>query len=530
MRASTPSAKKRRYFACALGVIVIVAGCVAQATPSVRGPGQSNSPSPLGSPSPTPPIICDDGPNAHTPMPADCVVPTEKIWPTFYLPPLDTQAPKTDSPGLPRGLATLPPAKAWHGKTFYAPASGSGSRLIGIGPDDTVYLLVERALSLALPTPSSAFVVPDVDASVIALRPDGSVRPGWPSAGVHVSGFPISYHVNDSGTVFVASGANPFGGSSSTQSQMTITAIGPDGKVVAGWPYHTPAAEQPFDPDLLVPGPGGTVCFLQYKPGAPAGSDVPMLVYCLGSDGKLLPGWPYSSQSSLWSPAVGPDGTVYVARLTSTKTTTNPYTYPYQVFAIGPDGKPKSGWTWSKDGADAVTAIMPTKDGRVYLLLGGDDGRAELIVIDLNGKTLQDHVELASTLTYPNYKDAVLTSDGSLFVAIDGGNADAINAYSPNAAQMTGWPQLIGGWGDIAIGADGSVWVAWTVYAKDEAGAETSVVALFDKNGKLQPGYPMTSDYLVSLGIGYGLAVASDGTAYGSAQTASGARIVAFGK
>ena len=518
MRASTPSARRRRYVACALGAIVIVAGCVAQSTPSVRGPGQGDSPSPLGSPSPTPPIPCDDGPTAHTPMPADCVVPTEEILPTFYLPPLDTQPPKTDSPGLPPGLATLPPATAWHGKTIYAPPAGSASRLIGLGPDDTIYVLLERPLPLPDPTPTSALVVPDVDASVIALRPDGSVRPGWPSAGVHVAGFPVSYKVNDAGTVFVAGGANPFGGDSSTQSQLTITAIGPDGKVVSGWPYRTPAALQPLEPNLLVPGPDGTVCFLQEKPGVPTGSDAPMMVYCLGGDGKVLPGWPYSSQSSLGSPAVGPDGTVYVTHVTSTKTTTNPYTYPYEVLAIGLDGKPKSGWTaWSKDGADGITAIMPTEDGRVYLLLGGDDGPAELIVLDLAGNTLRDHVELASTLRYPTYKDAVLTNGGSLFVAVDGGDADVVNAYSPNGSQMAGWPQLIGGWGDIAVGADGSVWVAWTVYGATTTTPETSVVALFDKNGKLQPGYPMKSSFLVSYHGSYGLAVASDGTAYDSA-------------
>jgi len=43
------------------------------------------------------------------------------------------------------------------------------------------------------------------------------------------------------------------------------------------------------------------------------------------------------------------------------------------------------------------------------------------------------------------------------------------------------------------------------------------VVALFDKNGKLQPGYPMKSSFLVSYHGSYGLAVASDGTAYDSA-------------
>jgi hypothetical protein len=410
------------------------------------------------------------------------------------------------------------------------------SQLIGIGPDDTIYVLLARPLPLPTPTPTTPYFVPDVRASVIALRLDGSTRPGWPSAGVPISGYPTSYRVNEEGTVFVASGVNPFGGAAKAPSQLTITAIGSDGRVVPGWPYRTPAVEQRLDPELLVPGPGGIVCFVQVKPGVTeSGSNSPMLMYCLGRDGKLLPGWPYSSQPPLWSPAVGPDGTVYVAQRTSTKTTTNPYAYPYQVLAIGPEGKPKSGWTaWSRDGADGITAIMPTRDGRVYLLLGGSGGKAELIDLDGGGKTLEDHVEMGSSLRSPNYKDAVLTSDGSLFVSLTDQyvtvdvDVDLVNAYSPDGSQMTGWPQAIGGWGDLAVGPQGSVWVAWTVYGSGGGSGDSSVVALFDKNGKLQPGYPMAADYLLHYGWSYGLAVASDGTAYGTAATLFGSRIVAF--
>ncbi|HEX7490316.1 MAG TPA: hypothetical protein VF337_01265 [Candidatus Limnocylindrales bacterium] len=515
MRAhSKPGGASRRLAAAAAVISISLAGCAAaKATPS-RAPSLTPAP-----------IQCDDGPDAFTPMPADCWIPTEPA-PT---PSPTPTARRTDPTISLPGLATLPPVTPWHGKTFYAPPSGTGTMLIGLGSDDIVYVLLERALPLPKPTPTSAFVVPDVAASVIALRPDGSLKAGWPSAGVPVSGYPYSYRVNAAGTVFVASGPNPFTSDQLALKQLTVTAIGSDGKVLAGWPYLTPAAQQSYDPDLLTTGPNDMVCFRQMKAGAKAtASDYSMVAYCLGADGKLLPGWPYASPMSLSNIAVGPDGTVYMGKVTSTTASkVQPYTYPYQVIAIGPDGQPKPGWTaWSEPDVPALATILPTKDGRVYMLLGGDSGRAKLVSVDSKGKTISEHLELGSALTYASYKDAVLTGDGRLFVAIEGGSVNLVNAYSADGSQMAGWPQLIGGWGDLAVGADGSVWVSWTLYGASGDQADTSVVARFDKNGKLQPGYPMASDMLSTLGLYYGLAVASDGTAFGT----SGGRIMVMGR
>jgi hypothetical protein len=506
--------------ASAVAVICIaVAGCAAKATPVAR---------PSGSPTP---IFCDDNPGHYTPMPADCVVPTEAATPSVI--PTASVAPPTIDPNfaLPTGLATLPPAVSGHGKTIYSAPKGAGVKLIGLGPDDTIYVLLARPLASPKPTPKAAIVAPDVKASVLAIRPDGSTRPGWPSAGVSISGYPYSYKVNEQGTVFVTSGVNPYGGQAQdAQSSLTITAIGSDGKVLPGWPYRTPAAAQSYDPELLVPGPGGIVCFLNVKPGAsPFGYDVPMVLYCLGRNGKLMPGWPYSG-NSLFSPAVGPDGTVYVAQTTSTDLSAGVTSFPYRVLAIGQDGKPKLGWTpWARADNRGLTSILPTKNGRIYMLLGGDSGKAQLVTVDSTGKTLDDHPELGNAGTSPEYKDAVLASDGSLFVSIDDGlTAEFVNAYSPNGTEMTGWPQRIGGWGDIAVGSQGSLWVAWTVYGPGDTTNETSVVALFDKNGNLQPGYPIATDFL-SWYHSYGLRVASDGTAYATVLTAAGSKIVAFG-
>lgn len=508
----------KRSYGVAMGFICLAltaSACVAaRATPTTAG-----------SPTPTPPIVCDDGPLAFTPMPADCVMPSQLATegPSML-------APATPYPTFPSSLATLPPVVPWHGRTLYTPPPGSGSQLIGLGPDDTIYVLLVRPLSTPQPSPATGIVVPDVAVSVIALRPDGSLRSGWPSGGVAIAGFPISYQVNDEGTVIVASGDNPYGPQRDAQRQLTITAIGSDGKVLPGWPYLTPPSQQYADPNLLVVGPGGMVCFINVKPGASAnGYDVPKLIYCLGRDGKLLPGWPYAADR-LWNLAIGPDGTVYVAQTTSTDLKAGWTSFPYQVLAIGLDGRPKPGWTpWNRAGNQDLTAIMPTKDGRVYMLVGGDSYSAQLVVVDSTGRALNEHVELGSMMNRPSYKDAVLTADGSLFVSINGGiDVNAVNAYLPDGSQMPGWPQLIGGWGDLAVGRDGSVWVSWIIYHASGGPDDTSVVALFDKSGRLQPGYPMAADYMPHYGLSYGLVVGSDGTAYSTAGSSAGTWIVAM--
>jgi hypothetical protein len=470
--------------------------------------------------------MCDDGPAAYTPMPADCVIPTSSLPPPRFPSP-SPQLPPTPTPTLPANLAPLPSTVPWHGRTVYTPPAGSGAKLIGIGPDDTLYVLIERALPSPKPTASAFFVVPDVAASVIAVRSDGSIKPGWPEAGTAISGFPWSLKVGSDGTVFVAGGANPFRGASGTSTtQLTITAIGPDGKVMPGWPYKTPAAMVPFDPELLTLGPGHSVCVVTVKPGAStAGYNVPMNLYCVGGDGKLVPGWPLTSAMPLMKPAVGPDGTVYVAQITSTETSkVFPYAFPYAVLALGHDGKPKPGWTpWVRTDYQGLTSILPTRDGRVFILLGGDGGRAQVVLVDDAGRAQLDHVELGSSLGSPNYKDALLTGDGRLFVAVTDqmvtSRVNVVNAYSPDGAQLPGWPQMIGGWGDVAVSAEGSVWVSWEVVDANTEPRQVSAVARFDRNGNLAPGYPMACDYLSSL------FVASDGTAYATSLS----RIIAFG-
>jgi len=198
-----------------------------------------------------------------------CTPPIEVI--TIDLAPPPTAVPSTPPSSTPTDAPALPSTGAWHGSTVYKLGSGEGGDVIGVGPDDTIYLLAARPVGGPKPSPS-VFAVPDEKASVVAIRPDGSPKPGWPKAGVPVSGFPLGYAVGPGGTVFVASGANPFGGSSAAPSSMTITAIDSTGKVVPGWPYRTPAAKHGLQTDFFMFGQGGRVCFMDTKPGATGAS------------------------------------------------------------------------------------------------------------------------------------------------------------------------------------------------------------------------------------------------------------------
>ena len=125
----------------------------------------------------------------------------------------------------------------------------------------------------------------------IAYGPDGRVLAGWPAT---ISGLtgpcfgPPTPSVASDGTVFVATGGAAPDGS--------LSAIGPDGRSLDGWPL-APQTEFAYPCRDCVPGPpepnpaitAGTSTFIaMYRGDAQAGSDV------VGLDraGGALPGWP----------------------------------------------------------------------------------------------------------------------------------------------------------------------------------------------------------------------------------------------
>ena len=491
--------RRRQHAAAWLVACLVMAGaCTASSTPS---PTPAATASPTAAPG-------YDNPN-DTPPP-------------FSPPP--TAVPSTPPSSTPTDAPALPSTGAWNGSTVYKLGSGEGGDVIGVGPDDTIYLLAARPVGGPKPSPS-VFAVPDEKASVVAIRPDGSPKPGWPKAGVPVSGFPLGYAVGPGGTVFVVSGANPFGGSSAAHSSMTITAIDSTGKVVPGWPYRTPAAKHGLQTDFFMFGQGGRVCFMDTKPGATGASDLPMVVYCLGGDGKLLAGWPYSSAHSLLDPAIGPDGTLYVVQVTPTQGSGN---WPDVLLAIGPDGKPRTGWTpWNPAGNEPFTTVLPEPDGRVFVLLGGDGGRAHLVLLASDGRLLSD---LAGTVDgFEQFKAIGLSADGTLYVstylAFGGPKTQSGDSYVfavlEDGTAKPGWPVRVDAASYLSVSPGGSVWITWEVYAPGTATPSGDEIAAFDPSGKLLPGFPMAS-----LANGHKMAFDSNGTAYVVMLAATGGEVI----
>ncbi len=139
-----------------------------------------------------------------------------------------------------------------------------------------------------------------------------------------------------------------------------VLALAPDGTSRAGWPFRLPAGVGPLHTSMgegqvavgepPVVGPDGTVYVAAGKGAWGAGGD---LVYALGPDGKVKPGWPYAtvlSDGALLSgatggspgalpPVPGPDGTLYLATRAGSGATIHD-----AVVALGPDGRVRAGW------------------------------------------------------------------------------------------------------------------------------------------------------------------------------------------
>jgi hypothetical protein len=408
---------------------------------------------------------------------------------------------------------------------LYALPSGTAGDVIGVGPDDTIYVLLARAAPTPVPTPAG-LSLPDVKIAVDAIGKDGSHKTGWPADGVAVAGYPLDYRLAGDGTVYVASGARPIGAEALVPSSVTITAIGPNGKVLAGWPYQTPKALHYVNREPLVFGPDGRVCITDMKPGSASGDAASIVIYCVGRDGKTLAGWPYSFAHHLAFPAFGADGTLYVEQIVPAQGVTN---WPNAVIALDPNGKPKPGWiNWSPENNEPLSAILPAANGEVYVVVGGVYRRTSWVRLSANGGRLAGPIAPSGSICH----SAVLAADGTLLVATEDHGPTAagapagysVFAFAADGSTKAGWPVEIGGFGDLFLSPDGSVWAAW-IDPEGLGGPETVVVAAFDRDGRLRAGFPMET----GLFGGGRIVFDSGGTAYAAANSASGREIVVIG-
>jgi hypothetical protein len=436
-------------------------------------------------------------------MPADCLIPTQPppsgfTWPTF-----PQIAPNTPWPSSPSNLPKLSP---WRGTQILGLGSGIQAYMIGIWPDGSLAVLQYWKTETGF------------SGSVLSIRPDGTPKPGWPVGGVPV---PVGYGsqvMGSDGTVYVA--ALDTGATQDAPTSISVTAIGPDGKVLPGWPYASPAALHDYASGKLVIGPRGQACFMDYLPGRPGQElNAPSAIYCVGADGKALPGWPYTSYRPMDHPVFGADGTLYVEQYRQDKP-------GYQeIVALGSGGKPKPGWTPWTVPTLMVSPIAVAANGRVILMVMSMAAGDDLVTLRPDG-SLQSKAALP--LPKPqDFKDMATTVDGGLYLstmddgdlAIFGKTTGHISAFAKDGSAKQGWPVTVDGPNAIFLSPDGSVWCTWEIWGGSERTG--FAMAVFDSNGKLRTGFPTEMPDLGDL-----LVFDSSGTAYAVMSAASGASVV----
>ncbi len=137
------------------------------------------------------------------------------------------------------------------------------------------------------------------------------------------------------GTAFIVSSAN---------AQTDVIALDPSGQLVAGWPYHSDLGLQetgscaPDDTGCggfrAAPaiGPGNILHLVHARPSDSGGGSV----VAIGPDGRVIDGWPVTLTrrgSEFWSVVVGVDGTAYAMAIEPEPNGSHSAT----ILAIAPD-------------------------------------------------------------------------------------------------------------------------------------------------------------------------------------------------
>ncbi|MGC8635273.1 MAG: hypothetical protein ACP5VP_11570 [Candidatus Limnocylindrales bacterium] len=231
--------------------------------------------------------------------------------------------------------------------------------------------------------------------TLVALRPDGTEKPGWPVRDV------ANFALGPDGLVYAwsaeTSGVTPSNNPPHI-TRTTFRVLNADGTTRAGWPV---TIEGPASAPAI--GPDGT---LYTTTGDGLGG--PERIVAFGLDGLMRSRWPYAVPSgidawrhydgeggapSLEAPFVGSDGTVYLA------VTRGAHAEESGLLAVGSDGVGIDGWpVWLPAGQQlgqaqyatpGSSALVPPVFGTertLYLAIALSDGSAGITAIDPSGK------------------------------------------------------------------------------------------------------------------------------------------------
>lgn len=197
------------------------------------------------------------------------------------------------------------------------------------------------------------------------LGPDGRTARGWPRGSTGFASFP---KLGPDGTLYYVSAT------------FKLYAHDRSGEVMTGWPVAVPGAGGGCGPDSPLVTPDGTI----YTVGEE--------VTALSPDGRPLAGWPYRPAAQMRAPCfdtdcgggyappvVAPDGTVYLIVYPS-----DPSGVRAEVLALDREGDLKPGWPYRLPfDANKVSVGMAghTADGRLFVRGGG-----QLLALDPDGR------------------------------------------------------------------------------------------------------------------------------------------------
>jgi hypothetical protein len=206
---------------------------------------------------------------------------------------------------------------------------------------------------------------------LVALDASGYPAPGWPYS---VTGPMSDPAFGADGTAYVVTGY--VGGwralVAPTSRRNLVVALRPDGRPRAGWPYEFAADVAPLPPGVgegeippsqpPVVGPDGTI---YVTAGQVGGVTSPDLVYAFTAGGSPKRGWPYATRLSDGSLGVGTTGyspgalppvpssggVAYLAERVGSGTAAHD-----EIAALGADGRSLPGWPCSLAGGQGVGA------------------------------------------------------------------------------------------------------------------------------------------------------------------------------